>query len=254
MDLIKNGEFISTVRNEHNMTQKDLAEKLGVSNKTVSKWENGHSFPDVDLLLPLCKELNITVTDLLNGERVEEKDIRDKAESVMIEMLEDTKEKSENRLIGLAKGLARIFGWIAVPLLLAVVSPMGIKQTIFAFFDIVSLLVEILFPVVVLLVSGKRKDFINGFAILWKSSDRVRWSESEIQGAVDAFWLVEFTLIAGGVFDMLFQFVEIVWSVNQYSPEILLPNIAVSMQSLLYGLYMCIIFESIRIRLKKKIG
>lgn len=52
------------------------------------------------------------MTDLLNGERVEEKDIRDKAESVMIEMLEDTKEKSENRLIGLAKGLARIFGWI----------------------------------------------------------------------------------------------------------------------------------------------
>lgn len=44
MDLIKNGEFISTVRNEHNMTQKDLAEKLGVSNKTVSKWENGVSF------------------------------------------------------------------------------------------------------------------------------------------------------------------------------------------------------------------
>lgn len=70
MDQVKIGKFIATIRKENNITQKQLAEKLGVSDKAVSKWECGKSMPDNGLLLNLCKELNINVNELLSGERL----------------------------------------------------------------------------------------------------------------------------------------------------------------------------------------
>lgn len=62
------GKFISQKRKEQNMTQEQLAEKLGVSNKTVSKWECGKCMPDYSIVKPLCQELGITVSELMDGE------------------------------------------------------------------------------------------------------------------------------------------------------------------------------------------
>ena len=69
MDNEKMGQFISELRKSHQMTQKELAEKLDVSDKAVSKWERGLSCPDISLLSPLSDILGITTTELLNGER-----------------------------------------------------------------------------------------------------------------------------------------------------------------------------------------
>ena len=71
MDNEKMGQFISELRKSHQMTQKELAEKLDVSDKAVSKWERGLSCPDISLLAPLSNLLNITTTELLNGERAD---------------------------------------------------------------------------------------------------------------------------------------------------------------------------------------
>ncbi len=68
MNQSKIGEFISQKRKEKNITQEQLAEKLGVSNKTVSKWECGKCMPDYGIVKPLCQELGITVSELMNGE------------------------------------------------------------------------------------------------------------------------------------------------------------------------------------------
>ena len=62
------GKFIAQKRKEKNLTQMQLAEILGVSNKTVSKWENGNCMPDYSIIKPLCKELDITVSELMDGE------------------------------------------------------------------------------------------------------------------------------------------------------------------------------------------
>ena len=94
MDQILIGKFISSERKRKGYTQKQLAEKLGISDKTVSKWETGNGFPEVSLLLPLCSELDITVNELLCGERVSEEDYIKKAEENMVNMI---KEKEENR-------------------------------------------------------------------------------------------------------------------------------------------------------------
>ena len=68
MNQLAIGEFISQKRKEQNMTQEQLAEKLGVSNKTVSKWECGRCMPDYSIVKPLCQELGITVSELMDGE------------------------------------------------------------------------------------------------------------------------------------------------------------------------------------------
>ena len=64
MDQAKIGKFIADERKKKNYTQRQLSDILGISDKTVSKWECGNGFPDVSLLLPLCNELNITVNEL----------------------------------------------------------------------------------------------------------------------------------------------------------------------------------------------
>ena len=70
MDQIKIGKFIADTRKERNITQRQLADALHISDKTVSKWERGKGLPKVSLMLPLCEELGISVNDLLTGERV----------------------------------------------------------------------------------------------------------------------------------------------------------------------------------------
>ncbi|MDE7084364.1 MAG: helix-turn-helix domain-containing protein [Clostridia bacterium] len=72
MNQIETGKFIKTARKEKSLTQRELAEKLNISEKTVSKWETGNGLPEVSLMLPLCKILDITVNELLSGERLNE--------------------------------------------------------------------------------------------------------------------------------------------------------------------------------------
>ena len=72
MNQEKIGKYIATCRKKNKLTQEQLAEKLGVSSKSVSRWENGKTMPDVSLFQQLCKELNITINDLLSGETMNE--------------------------------------------------------------------------------------------------------------------------------------------------------------------------------------
>ena len=85
MDQVRSGRFIAEERKKKGYTQKQLAEKLNISDKTISKWECGNGFPEVSLLLPLCEELGITVNDLLSGELVSGEDYQKKAEDNMVE-------------------------------------------------------------------------------------------------------------------------------------------------------------------------
>lgn len=73
MNQEKIGLFIAKCRREKNMTQEDLTEKLGVSNKSISRWENGKTMMDISLFEPLCNELDISIIELLNGERINDK-------------------------------------------------------------------------------------------------------------------------------------------------------------------------------------
>lgn len=88
MDQSQIGTFIAALRAEQKLTQKELAEKLHISDKTVSKWETGRGLPDVSLMLPLCEALGISINELLTGERLDESSYRAKAEENMVTLLQ----------------------------------------------------------------------------------------------------------------------------------------------------------------------
>ena len=92
MDQIKIGKFIAECRKKNNLTQAQLAEKLFISDRAVSKWENGKSMPDSSIMLSLCKELKITVNDLLSGEVVTVENYNEELESKLIEIIKEKEE------------------------------------------------------------------------------------------------------------------------------------------------------------------
>lgn len=99
MDQNKTGKFIAGERKRKALTQKQLAEMLGISDKTISKWERGGGFPEVSLLLPLCRELDITVNELLAGERVAEEDYKMKAEENMMNLVKEAQESKKKIIL-----------------------------------------------------------------------------------------------------------------------------------------------------------
>lgn len=100
MDQVKIGSFISERRKAAGLTQAQLAEKLNITDRAVSKWENGKSMPDSSIMLELCSELHITVNDLLSGEVVTMDKHNEKTEKLLIEMAKQ-KEDSDKRLLSL---------------------------------------------------------------------------------------------------------------------------------------------------------
>ena len=86
MNQEKIGAFIAFCRKENSLTQQDLADKLNISNRAVSKWERGINMPDASLMLELSKILDISVNELLNGEKIKKDDYVDKAEDSLIEL------------------------------------------------------------------------------------------------------------------------------------------------------------------------
>ena len=93
MNQEKIGKFILNCRKEKNMTQSDLAEKLGVSDKSIGNWENGRNMPDLSLFKPLCDELGITINELLSGERLEKEKYQEKFEENIINTIDYSTKK-----------------------------------------------------------------------------------------------------------------------------------------------------------------
>ena len=95
MEQVKIGKFIASKRKEQGLTQLQLAEKLGITDRAVSKWETGKSLPDASLMPELCKLLKITINDLLCGEVVSVENYNEKAEKALLEMVK--KDEMQNK-------------------------------------------------------------------------------------------------------------------------------------------------------------
>ena len=103
MNQEKISKFIAKKRKEKKLTQAELAEKLGVSEKSISNWENNRNMPDLSLFEPLCKELDITINELLSGEEILKKDKIDKYEKNIINTINYStkKDHEKNKIIAL---------------------------------------------------------------------------------------------------------------------------------------------------------
>jgi transcriptional regulator with XRE-family HTH domain len=101
MDQIKIGKFIAECRKKNNLTQMQLAEKLNITDRAISKWENGKAMPDSSIMLDLCNELKISVNELLSGEMIEMKDYDKKAEELLLEMAKQDELKNKKLMMAM---------------------------------------------------------------------------------------------------------------------------------------------------------
>ena len=119
MDQIKIGKFIAECRKKENLTQMQLAEKLNITDRAVSKWETGKSMPDSSIMLALCDMLNISVNELLSGEKISMENNNQKNEQLLLDMAKELEKKNKTiwnamwtmmtvSIIGLIGGLAII--------------------------------------------------------------------------------------------------------------------------------------------------
>ena len=115
----KIGRFIAERRKAQGLTQRQLADALSISDKTVSKWECGKGLPEVPLMLPLCGALQITVNDLLTGAVVSETDYRKRAEENMMNLMKENEENKRRMMLSVLCGAITIVAVCALVALAA---------------------------------------------------------------------------------------------------------------------------------------
>lgn len=111
MNQEKIGKFISEIRKERKLTQQELAEKLGVSDRTIGNWENGRNMPDLSLFKSICDELHISINELLSGERLNKEEYQEKFEENIVNTIDYTNKKMniKDNIIGI---VLLIFGFL----------------------------------------------------------------------------------------------------------------------------------------------
>ena len=131
MDQLKIGKFIAECRKEKKLTQMQLAEKIGITDKAISKWERGIAMPDTSVMLELCDILSINVNELLNGEKISMENNNEKNEQLLLDMAKELEKK--NKTIWSAMwaimivSMIALFGGICVA---AFLIPEGIWQLV----------------------------------------------------------------------------------------------------------------------------
>lgn len=143
MDQIKIGKFIQELRKQKNLTQITLAEKLGITDKAISKWERGVAMPDTSIMVELCEILGVSVNELLSGERIDINSENQKNERLIIEMAKELERKNKviwSTMWGIM--IVSILALVAGIFVSAFLVPKGIWQLV----SIISICIIFLIP------------------------------------------------------------------------------------------------------------
>ena len=143
MDQVKIGQFIKACRKEKNLTQREVAERMNISEKAVSKWETGNGLPDVSLMLSLCELLEISVNELLSGERLDEKRYFEKAEKNIMTLMEEKAQAKKKLIIAVITLVITLLAGLTICLLAALLEMETWLRIVLAVIGAVSILVGI---------------------------------------------------------------------------------------------------------------
>ena len=251
MNQIKIGKFIAEMRKEQNLTQLDLAERLGISNKTISKWECGNGMPDYAVIEELCTTLNINVNELLSGERLPSKDYNKKAEENMMSLMQ---ESSENYKREKKEMILVLLGIVTLLLLVVFVMVMfGGVAAIGNFIDVPTFTCTITIAILVLAVAGMLKDFGKAFQIAITKDNSI--NKQQIQKSLLAVKTAIFGVNAGGTLSFVIGLVISLkeWSGMSDEIEALAIWIAVAFLGVVYGLVVTLILIPVYMRLKGRL-
>lgn len=247
MDQIKIGKFIAEMRKEQNLTQIDLAEQLGISNKTISKWECGNGMPDYSVMESLCEILKINVNELLSGERLPSKDYNKKAEENMMSLIQESSEKGKwTRNEFLKSMLGMIILWITLVLMIITCGGVG---AILNFMDVPSVLYVLLSSFIVLATSGLWNDFWRAFQYVWGEQDIT--DVSQVKKSILALKTGMRVFVLCGLVMSCVSFVVIYRQLDTL--ETLGPLMALTILSTFYGLLFSLCLIPVKANLEKKL-
>ena len=239
------GKFISQLRKEKNLTQKELADRLGISDKTVSKWETGNGMPDVSLLQPLCKELSVNLNELLSGERLSEESYSGKAEENMMNLARDVQEGRENKkkvgIIGLICGILAFL----LCLEFALVSVSGIGG-VASFIDFPTLIMIVGFTLGIELIAGRIKRVFKALGAAVKNTGDLDENTRKIY-LQDLKFFIRTTIISGFITAMI-GFINLLH--NMENPATIGPSLGVMLIVVFYASVIIAVVFALRERLK----
>lgn len=132
MNQVKIGKFIAALRRQSGLTQEKLGEKIGVTNKTISRWENGNYMPDIEMLQLLAKEFDVSINELLAGKRLSDEEFRTNADKNIIAVSKESAFSFEERKTYFKKKWRRehiaLFVVLFLILIVAVVLPLAVNK------------------------------------------------------------------------------------------------------------------------------
>lgn len=205
MDTLKTANFIHELRQEHGMTQKELADQLGVSDKTVSKWENARGLPDISSMEALCKVFDITINELLCGEKLSPESYEVKAEENIKSLMNDKDEDQRVKMILMFLGIALVI--LAIVSNILTISGMGFLFN--NLLDVPSLLFIVIIELGIVLISRLK-------------------TKMEIIG------LIHKSVIPSSVLYMILGFSSMF--TGGILPEVLLANMSIALRPVVYGI------------------
>ena len=207
MNQIKTGNYIAGLRKEKNMTQRELAERINVSDKTISKWETGKSMPDLDCIGKLCETLGVSVNEIISGESLSADDYSRKAEETIMTLMEENEKNKKGNMAMMIVGIVMLI--IAIIMLFFGGGSMGMSIYPALLIDFPSLILMTVFMTGLILVSGKR--------------DKTA-----------IFELIDKSVMYVGIFVCLFTVIVILSRLDD--PSAIGPHLAVCILSLFYAI------------------
>lgn len=248
MDQEKIGRFLSELRKEQGLTQQQLADSIGVSNKTISKWECGKGMPEISSIMPLCQILQINVNELISGERLAKERYSKKAEENMMNLIQETelsKKKSRKSLFIILVAVISLIMGIG----LTIISNFGISNGLL-FLDMPTLLPMLIVTLFFLVGTGLGRPFLQAFTIVAGKKREV--SEVEIQQSKAAMKLASNAWLGMGIFGSCVGFMAMMWFGwnNSLFAESLCLSIPIALLGVFYGMIGFLLLLPIRMKLE----
>ncbi len=250
LDQKRTGMFILELRKEKGYTQKQLADRIGVSDKAISRWETGRGLPDTSIMPALCEALSISVNELLSGERLSLEDYSGKAEEIMVDLMKKTEDYELEKKKGRRRFLIG-FGLLILFFLFVLITTAGNPLlTIANYIDFPSLLFVVMLLYISLFAGGYVKEFHLAFkTVLGRGKIEPDNYENQIQLMEYALSYAIKSIMFGSIFVMLTAFVMILKLVDR--PEVLGPNFAVAILTPIYALFFSLILHIMRARIHR---
>lgn len=242
MDQAKTGRFIAEKRKEKGMTQKELAEQLGIGDKAVSKWECGRGMPDNSIMLPLCSLLGINVNELLMGESLAVENYNESSEDIILTLMEEKESLKKKNKKNLLSCILMVL--LTAVLFFIIVMPIQVWHSWVYFFDPLTFVMDPILVLVMLLATGNVKVFFQSFSLIRKEdADRNRLVSSlgAVKLAIASF------LLGGGLFT-LFDTIFILRTMTK-EPE---RGVSITLLTMLYGTLFALLLLPVKCKLESK--